>query len=55
MTAEKFERCARLVVELARDDPTGDDLVTLVLAAVYMLPENVRLRERILARHKTVY
>jgi len=45
MTPETFDRVCHLVVDLARRDPTGDDLVTLVLAACYMLPENVRLRE----------
>jgi len=45
MTPERFDEVARLVVQIARDDPSGDDLVTLVLAATYMLPENVRLRE----------
>lgn len=43
-TKVTFERIAQFVVEVARGDPTGDDLVTLALAATYMLPENVRIR-----------
>jgi hypothetical protein len=46
MTPERFEKVARFVVQVAHDDPSGEDLVTLALAATYMLPENVRLRER---------
>jgi hypothetical protein len=45
MTPEQWDRVGHLVVELARSDPTGDDLVTLILAACHMLPENARLRE----------
>jgi hypothetical protein len=44
LTPQKFEQVASLVVEVAHDDPSGDDLVTLCLVACYMLPENVRLR-----------
>jgi hypothetical protein len=55
LTAEQFERVAQLVVEIARNDPSGDDLVTVCLAAMHMLPENVRSREQRLAIHMCRY
>lgn len=42
--SDKFEEMARFVMRVAREDPSGDDLVTLCLVAMHMLPENVRLR-----------
>ena len=45
MTPDQWERVCQLVVELSRNETAGDDLTDVVLAAAYMLPENVRLRE----------